>query len=200
VRRPRRATPGTPSSVLLLLSLSLPGAAFGAGQTAFVDGGSIAVAPSGITTLATLSPTFSAGNNFVIAVVEFETSVDTNLTSGTVWLKKVGSGASLGTNFYDIRLSTGIMAKRKWMPDGISTAAGSSPSYAVQVSYCRSVGVTGKRRYWLLLESQEARSLNPLDVDINATETTLTTLSTSLPAGRHIVPHRRDRQHWQYPA
>ncbi len=188
MRRPRRATPGTPSSVLLLLSLSLPGAAFGAGQTAFVDGGSVAVAPSGITTLATLSPTFSAGNNFVIAVVEFETSVDTNLTSGTVWLKKVGSGASLGTNFYDIRLSTGIMAKRKWYAlMGIDTGAGSSPSYAVQVSYCCSVGVTGEAKILAVAGVTGGQIKNPLDVDINATETTLTTLSTSLPAGDNIV-------------
>ena len=54
----------------LLFSLLLPTRAYPQ-RTAFVDGGSVAIG-TGATTLATLSTTFPAGNNFVIAIVQID--------------------------------------------------------------------------------------------------------------------------------
>jgi hypothetical protein len=187
VRRPRRATPNLWPAAFLLLSLPLASAAHAAGQTAFVDGGSVPVAPSGQTTLATLPTTFPAGSNFVIAVVQFETSVITTLTQGSFWVRRVGS-VPIMSNFYEVRLSTGIMAQRmSYVLMGIETFSVASPTYVVEVNGTLATGVTGEAKILAVAGVTGEQYISPLDVDVGTAETTLTTLSTSLPAGDNVV-------------
>jgi len=153
--------------------------------TAFVDGGSVAIGTSE-TTLATLPTSFPAGNNFVIAIVQLDSSATATITTGALYLRRVGSIA-LMSNYYTIYLSSATFGRGRWYAlMGIDTGAGASPTYEVKVAGASATGVSGEAKI-LAISGVTGAQQESSEVDIGTSETTLVTLATSLPAGDNVV-------------
>ncbi|KPJ58601.1 MAG: hypothetical protein AMJ46_13950, partial [Latescibacteria bacterium DG_63] len=170
-------------AALLLFSLLFPARAYPS-QTAFVDGESVAIGTSG-TTLAQLATTFAAGNNFVIAAVQVESTVFASIAAGNLLLQRVG-GPTLMSNQYEISCTnTGPHNQRWYVLTGIDTGAGLNPSYAVKATGSVA-GMSGEAKI-LAINGVTGEQAQGAEDNILTSETILTTLSTSLPAGDNVV-------------
>ena len=174
----------------LLLSLLPHPARAAPDKTAFIDGGSVSIG-TGETTLATLSPSFPAGKNFVIAIVQFQSTADVTITPGNLVLQRTtGTPRTLMSNFYNVRMSTGVVDRYKWYALMGIDDAGSSPSYAVKVLAASATGASGEAKILAIggVPGTEAQSAS--EITIQTSETILCTFEPpgqTLPAGDNIV-------------
>jgi len=151
---------------------------------ALIDEDSKAIV-TGETTLATISTSFSAGNNFVLAIVEFQSTVnlDPAISAGNLRLTK--SGTSLRTNAYPIILSSSDPHKQNWYALMAFDSAGANPSYDVRAT-AQGTGVSGEAKI-LAISGLTGTSTQGSSTYIGTAATTLATLSTSLPVGDNVI-------------
>jgi len=153
--------------------------------SAFIDEASIAIGTSE-TTLATLSTSFSAGNNFVIAIIEFQSTatLDPAISAGNLKLTK--SGTTLRSNQYVITISSSDPQNQKWFAlMAFDSGAGANPSYDVRAT-AQGTGISGETKI-LAIGGLTGSSVQGSSITIDDVETTLATLPTSLPAGDNVV-------------
>ena len=130
-------------STLLLLGMA-SGAQAAVTPPAFIDGDSVAIGTSA-TTLAQLDTTFAAGNNFVIAAVQLNSTVSSSISAGNLLLQRVG-GPTLMSNQYEINYTSSLPHSQRWyVLTGIDTGAGASVSYAVTAT-ANATGINGEAK------------------------------------------------------
>jgi len=151
---------------------------------AFADGTSKSIGTSE-TIVATLSTSsFDSGNNFVIAVVQFSSTAATNIATGKLRLTRANS--TLMSNAYTVRLGSGALNNQKWFAlMAFDSGAPQNPTYDVRAT-AAATGISGEAKI-LAISGLTGASAQGSSTAIGATETTLTTLSTSLPAGDNVV-------------
>ena len=151
--------------------------------TAFVDGGSVAIDISE-TTIATLGTTFDSGNNFVMAVVQFSSTVATNIAVGNLRLTRDGS--TLMSNAYTVNLGSSSPNNQKWFAlMAYDSSAPQNPTYDVRAT-AAATGINGEAKI-LAISGLTGASAQGSSTPIGTSETTLATLSTSLPTGDNAV-------------
>jgi len=142
-----------------------------------------------VTALATLSTSsFDSGNNFVIAVVQLESTASTSIAEGN--LKLARGGTILMSNQYIMPISSSSPHKQKWyVLMALDTSAPANPTYFVNAT-AAATGISGEAKILAisgLTGSMDQGSSTLINGPSWPASTTLASLSTSLPAGDNIV-------------
>ena len=152
---------------------------------AFADGGSVTIGTSE-TTIASRGTPYTSGNNFVLAVVEFQSTANTIILHGNLRLTR--GGTTLMSNHYDLKLASTEPDSQKWyVLMDLDTSPGSNPTYDVRAT-AGATGIKGEAKILVINGASGSKAESAANVSISKTaETELASLSTSLPAGENIV-------------
>lgn len=153
---------------------------------AFVDGGSVAIGTSA-TTIATIYTSFASGDNFVLAIVNFQSTAATSIAASNLYLERVGGSGPLMSNSYSVALTSSFPGNQKWYAlMGIDTSPPSSPTYFVNAT-AAATGISGEAKILVLNGVTGYQNQTGTEVYMTTSENTLVTQHTSLPAGDNIV-------------
>jgi len=155
---------------------------------AFVDGGSVAIGTSE-TIIASVSTSFTSGNNFVLAIVQFQSTANTIILHDKLMLTRGGTKLPYANNSFDLKLASTSPDNQKWhaLMD-LDTSPGSNPTYDVRAT-AGATGISGEAKILVIngASGTEAWTTYNTNVTITTSGTTIATLTTSLPAGDNIV-------------
>jgi len=147
---------------------------------AFVDGGSVAIG-IGETTIASRGTPYTSGNNFVLAIVEFQSTANTMILHGNLRLTRGGS--TLMSNHYDLKLASTEPDSQKWYAlMDLDTSPGTNPTYDVRAT-AGATGISGEAKILVINIASGFETESADNFTIGNQEVTLATLATSLPAG-----------------
>ncbi|NIQ82840.1 MAG: hypothetical protein GTO14_17990, partial [Anaerolineales bacterium] len=154
-------------------------------SSAFIDGGSVSLTAGSYTTLATLPTSFAAGNNFVIAIVQVNSTTPLSIASTNLQLQRTGS-ITLMSNLYSIDVDSTAPNNQKWYAlMAYDSGAAANQSYRVR-ALVSGTGMSAEAKI-LAINGVTGAQAPGTATEVPDSETTLTTLNTSFPAGDNIV-------------
>lgn len=159
-----------------------------AASSAYLDGsptGSISTNCASPTYVANLTTSFPAGDNLLIAAVQANSTDAGNENIAPGDLKLLRSGSTLTSNEYSIKV--GIAGTHNsYVLIAKDVGAPANPSYNVTVCSDNTV-VNAEAKILALSGISNNAFVDGASTSFSSTETTITTLSTSLSAGNNIV-------------
>jgi len=136
------------------------------------------------TTLATLTTSLPPGNNLVVAVVQLTSTAPATISAGSLTLKR--DTTILRSNAYPMALSSNPPNNQKWWAAvALDSNSPASPSYSVTAS-ASDAGISGEAKI-VVLSGVSGSQIQGSSTAIGGAETTLATLTTSLPPGAKII-------------